>query len=90
MLSLGSLGFLTPLALAGLAALPVIWWLLRVTPPAPNRVRFPALRILLALDNDRRDTARTPWWLMLLRLLVAALVILACAEPVLNPARSSI
>ena len=30
--------------------------------------------------------ARTPWWLLLLRLLIAALLIFALAGPVLNPA----
>src|SRR5438045_1242184 len=35
MLALGSLAFASPWLLAALAALPVIWWLLRVTPPAP-------------------------------------------------------
>ena len=30
---LGALSFATPLALAALLLLPVIWWLLRFTPP---------------------------------------------------------
>ena len=32
MLALGSLAFAAPWLLTALAALPVIWWLLRVTP----------------------------------------------------------
>jgi hypothetical protein len=44
---LGAFAFLTPVWLAGLAALPVLWWLLRVTPPAPRRARFPAIALLL-------------------------------------------
>ena len=55
MLSLGSLAFASPWLLLGLAALPVLWWLLRVTPPAPRRVRFPALRLLLGLQ-PREET----------------------------------
>ena len=47
MLALGSLAFASPWLLAALAALPVIWWLLRVTPPAPRRIAFPAIRLLL-------------------------------------------
>ena len=35
-------------------------------------------------DLDR--FARTPWWLILLRMLLAALVILALSHPLLNPA----
>ena len=42
MFALGALSFIAPIALFGLIALPVIYWLLRVIPPAPRRVRFPA------------------------------------------------
>jgi hypothetical protein len=85
MLSLGSLAFASPWLLAGLAALPVLWWLLRVTPPAPRRVRFPALRLLLDLVPREETPARTPLWLILLRMALAALIILALAHPLLNP-----
>ena len=33
------ISFGTPLILAALAALPLLWWLLRVTPPLPRRTR---------------------------------------------------
>ncbi|MGD1933718.1 MAG: DUF4159 domain-containing protein [Candidatus Phaeomarinobacter sp.] len=88
MLSLGVIGFAAPLALIGLAALPIIWWLLRVTPPAPNRVRFPAIRLLLGLANEDETPAQTPWWLIALRLTAAALLVLAFAEPVANPTQA--
>ncbi len=35
-----------PAILWGLLALPVIWWLLRLTPPKPHTEVFPPLRIL--------------------------------------------
>jgi hypothetical protein len=85
MLALGSLAFASPWLLAALAALPVIWWLLRVTPPAPRRIAFPAIRLLLGLTPREETPARTPWWLILLRTVLAALVIVALAHPVLNP-----
>src|SRR5438067_11964292 len=85
MLALGSLAFASPWLLAALVALPVIWWLLRVTPPAPRRIPFPALRLLLGLIPREETPARTPWWLILLRMVLAALVILALAHPLLNP-----
>src|SRR5438067_622748 len=85
MLALGSLAFASPWLLAALAALPVIWWLLRVTPPAPRRIVFPAIRLLLGLTPREETPARTPWWLILLRTVLAALVILALAHPLLNP-----
>ena len=49
MLALGSLAFASPWLLAALAALPIVWWLLRVTPPAPRRIPFPAIRLLMGL-----------------------------------------
>ncbi|HLY04156.1 MAG TPA: BatA domain-containing protein, partial [Rhizomicrobium sp.] len=76
-----NLTFGTPWILAALAALPVIWWLLRVTPPSPRRVVFPPLRLLQGLTNREETPARTPPWLLLLRLFAAALVIVALAEP---------
>src|SRR5918994_1179845 len=86
MLDLGLLGFTQPWLLAGLLALPALWLLLRITPPAPRKVAFPALLFLLGLQSSERTPARTPLWLLLLRLAIAALLILALAGPVLNPA----
>src|SRR5919199_6186206 len=85
MLSLGPLAFAAPWLLLGLAVLPVLWWLLRVTPPAPRRIVFPAIRLLLGLVPREETPARTPLWLILLRMALAALVILAVAHPLLNP-----
>ncbi|SEP74708.1 N-terminal double-transmembrane domain-containing protein [Faunimonas pinastri] len=78
-------GFLSPWILAALAALPLLWLLLRVTPPKARRVDFPPTRILLGLDDREQTPARTPWWLTALRLLLAGLIIAALAEPVLRP-----
>ena len=88
-MSLGALAFLSPWLLVGLAALPIIYWLLRTVPPRPRQVAFPPTRILVGLENREKTPAKTPWWLMLIRMLAAALVILALAEPVLNPSRQT-
>jgi hypothetical protein len=77
--------FASPWLLAGLAALPVIWWLLRFTPPAPARVEFPAARLLEGLRSKERTPARSPWWLTALRILAAALIVLALSGPLYNP-----
>jgi hypothetical protein len=79
------LTFAAPLVLAGLLALPAIWLLLRVTPPRPRHIAFPPLAIFRDLMARRETPARTPWWLLALRLAIAALLILAAAGPVLNP-----
>ncbi len=76
--------FAAPLALAALAVLPLLWWLLRVTPPAPRSETFPAIRLLLGLNPTEETPARTPWWLLLLRLAAAGLAIVALARPVLD------
>ena len=80
------LTFAAPLVLTALAALPAIWLLLRITPPQPRRIDFPPLRIFADLLPERETPARTPWWLLLLRLTLAAFLILAAAGPVWNPA----
>lgn len=88
MMTLGPLGFAAPAVLAAVAALPVIWLLLRVTPPAARTQSFPPLRLLRDLVAREETTARTPLWLLLLRLLAAFLVILGLAHPLLNPQQS--
>ncbi|MGB3274457.1 MAG: BatA domain-containing protein, partial [Xanthobacteraceae bacterium] len=79
------LAFTTPWLLLGLASLPVLWWLLRVTPPRPRRITFPPARLLFDIQPKEETPARTPWWLTALRLLAAALVIFAAAGPMWDP-----
>jgi len=79
------LSFGAPMVLWGLIALPIIWWLLRLTPPKPQAEVFPPLRILARVLKREETPQQSPWWLTLLRLLLAALVIMALAEPVWNP-----
>src|SRR4028118_1989030 len=50
---------------------------LRSAPPRPRRVDFPPPNILADLRPERETPARTPWWLLLLRLTLAAFLILA-------------
>jgi hypothetical protein len=76
------LSFGAPLVLWALVGLPIIYWLLRVTPPAPKRITFPPLRLLLGLKSPEETPARTPLWLLLMRLLTAAIAIIALAEPI--------
>jgi hypothetical protein len=82
--ALGTIGFAHPWLLATLLLLPLLIWLLRVTPPAPRLLAFPAVRLLLDLQRREESAARTPWWLLALRILAAALVIIGLARPVLN------
>lgn len=77
--------FTAPVALIGLLTLPVIWLLLRVTPPRPREITFPPTRILRELKPDEETPSKTPWWLMALRLALAGALILAMAGPVWSP-----
>lgn len=85
MLNLGALAFASPWPLLALVALPALWWLLRFTPPAPRRERFPAIALLLGLKPRSEEPARTPLWLLILRGVIAALIILGLADPLINP-----
>ncbi len=88
MLALGSIAFAAPWLLLALVSLPVLWWLLKAAPPAPRFLPFPAIRLLFGLNPTDETPDRTPWWLLLLRLLVAAFIIVALARPLLNPAEA--
>jgi len=79
------LAFSAPLVLAALALLPVLYVLLRITPPRPQQVAFPPLRLILDLRAQEETPARTPWWLLLMRLALAAFIIFAMAGPIWNP-----
>lgn len=79
------LSFGAPMVLWGLLALPVIWWLLRLTPPKPQTEIFPPLKILARVLKREETPQQSPWWLTLLRLLMAALIVAALADPVFNP-----
>ncbi|MCF8478708.1 MAG: BatA domain-containing protein, partial [Pseudolabrys sp.] len=79
------LGFAQPLVLLGLLSLPLLWWLLRLVPPRPREINFPPTRLLFEIAPKEETPARTPWWLTLLRLSLAALVIIAAAGPLWNP-----
>ncbi len=81
----GLLGFTTPWLLLGLLALPILWIILRAVPPAPIRRMFPGVVLLLGLKDEEQVTDRTPWWLLLIRMLAVAAVIIGLAGPVLNP-----
>ncbi len=76
--------FTAPWVLLALAGLPLLWWLLRATPPPPRIERFPAIRLLMGIAPREETPARTPWWLLLLRVVATALVIVALAGPILD------
>jgi len=79
------LSFAEPILLLGLLSLPVLWWVLRVMPPRPRRVEFPPTRLLFDIAPKEETPSRAPWWLTALRLMAAALVIIAAAGPIWNP-----
>jgi Domain of unknown function (DUF4159)/Aerotolerance regulator N-terminal len=79
------LAFAQPLVLLGLLSLPILWWLLRLVPPRPRVIDFPPTRLLFDIAPKEETPSRTPWWLTLLRLTLAALVIFAAAGPLWNP-----
>ncbi|HVE21643.1 MAG TPA: DUF4159 domain-containing protein [Acidocella sp.] len=77
--------FAAPLALAALALLPALYFILRLTPPAPRRLRFPPIALLRDLSDTESTPDRLPLWMLLFRLLAAALLIIGFAGPTLRP-----
>lgn len=85
MMTLGPIAFLSPWILTALISLPAIWWLLRATPPRPQQISFPPTRLMKELEGKEHTPSRSPWWLTALRILLAALIIFALAQPILSP-----
>ncbi|MEM8664258.1 MAG: DUF4159 domain-containing protein, partial [Pseudomonadota bacterium] len=48
-------------------------------------ITFAPTRLLMRVMKREETPSRTPWWLMLIRLVLAALVIIALAQPILRP-----
>ncbi len=88
-MTFGPFLFGAPLALVALALLPVIWFILRATPPAPRDMVLPSLRLLDAIEVRDETPARTPWWVVALRMAAAGLAVLGLAQPVIVPERDT-
>ena len=52
------LAFTSPWLLMALISLPIIWWLLRLTPPKPQEEVFPPTRILARLQEKEETPAQ--------------------------------
>lgn len=76
-------------ALWALLGLPLLWWVLRLLPPRPRHVVFPAARLVLGQEQAERERDAMPLWLMVLRMAIAALLIIAAAGPRWHPDASS-
>lgn len=79
-----SIAFASPWLLWFLAGLPALWWILRLTPPAPRRISLPTFSLLKDLAHSEETPQNTPWWILLLRLMIAGFLITGFAKPVLN------
>lgn len=82
---IAGLSFLAPFALFALIALPALYLLLRISPPPPRRLPLPTLPLVKDILGEEREPARTPWWLLALRLAASAAIILAVAGPRWQP-----
>lgn len=84
MMAFGPLSLAAPAVLAGAAALPLLWWLIRRLPPPTRRIMFPAIRLLGPVAQEPPPQARPPWWLVALRLGALTLLLLGLAGPSWN------
>ncbi len=87
-MSIAGLTFLAPVVLLGLLCLPIVWWVLRISPPRPREQMFPPLRILEGVNAEEETPAGTPLWLLLFRLLMVSLVAVALAQPIFQSTKS--
>jgi hypothetical protein len=77
--------FLAPWLLLGGLSLPVLWFLMRQTPPQPGQVQFPGTRLLRELAPKEETPKSLPWWHRAMRVTAAGLVVGGLAQPLLNP-----
>ena len=80
--------FQFPALLSALLCLPLVWWLLRATPPRARQQVFPPITFLSSLHPKETEAARSPPWLLLLRLLAAGLLITGFARPYIPGSRT--
>ncbi|MGO7969222.1 BatA domain-containing protein, partial [Rhizobium ruizarguesonis] len=66
------------------------WWRQPQQPPRPKTEVFQPLKILASVLKREETPAKSPWWLTLLRMVIAATIILAIADTVFNPRTSSL
>ena len=81
---LSALTFGNPLALWGLLSLPGIWLLLKIYPPIPKNIFFPAIRFLKNIDNKQETASKSPLWLLIFRILLVTILVLAFSNPIYN------
>lgn len=81
---LSNLSFLQPIILLAFISLPLLWLLLRITPPPPKVIKIPTFRFIKELKPESHTSKDTPLWLLLLRLAAISLIIIGFAGPVLN------
>lgn len=84
------LAFQTPWLLAGLLGLALLYWLFRLVPPKARQMVFPPLRLLRDIELEDTTPQTVPWWLVLLRLGLAGLIVAALAGPIWQPASTDI
>ena len=87
--ALGPLLFLTPLALMALLGLPLLWFVLRATPPQPKDQMLPSFALFEDMAPVEETPDKTPWWIILLRLLVITLAIIGLSTPVWSPRQNA-
>ncbi|NRA29508.1 MAG: DUF4159 domain-containing protein [Parvularculaceae bacterium] len=75
------MSFASPLILAGLLVLPLIVWLLRVMPPQPVKRVFGGMFFLERIDSAKTQPVRTPPWILILRVLAFAALVIGFAGP---------
>ena len=86
--ALGPLAFTAPLALLALIGLPLLWFVLRATPPQPKTQVLPSLALFEDLAPKEETPDQTPWWIILLRMMMITLAIIGLSAPVWSPSSS--
>lgn len=84
-LTIGPVTFGAPWVLLGFLSFPLLWRLMRSTPPVPRQEVFPPIRLLFNLKAEDQEPAKMPLWQRLMRLALAGTLITALSDPNMQP-----
>ena len=70
------IGFSNYTALFGLALTPIIWIIVKSYPPVPKSYKFSSFFLLDKIDYDAPKNNKTPFWLVIFRMVFFLLIVL--------------
>ena len=82
--TINNLAFSNHLALIGLFALPLVFYIIKLLPPAPKKMFFSSFYLIKSMEKVSVTKKNVPIWLLIYRIILITLIILFFSAPYLN------